>query len=243
MFALIAEIDFRGKMGRYTRKMDLSELKQHHLRTTLGISNEKFPRILTFVDFGNVNYWFKNDDKDEEGNPLLADKRLTVDLQKMADFLSLFSQDKRFYYGHDPANPGSMAFITAAKHVFGKSRVFTKPIQKIRHHLNPGEVATNTRTVSRDFEGDYIEIPKCNFDVEISVDAIRLADRYDTICLLSSDADFVSLLRYLKGKRKKTILIKGGRIASSLGAVVDLKVNAQDIKKYIAVQKQKPGSY
>jgi uncharacterized LabA/DUF88 family protein len=64
---------------------------------------------------------------------------------------------------------------------------------------------------------------------------------YDTICLFSSDTDFVSLLRHLRSKRKKTILIKGGRIARSLGAVVDLKINAQDLRQYIAATKQKPG--
>jgi uncharacterized LabA/DUF88 family protein len=221
--------------------MDLLGLKEQHLRTTLGISKEAFPRILTFVDFGNVNHWFQHDDKDENGEVLPAGARLSVNLQKLASFLALFSQDTRFYYGHDPENEGSMAFTIAAKHIFGKSRVFTKPIQKIRHHLDLAEAATNTRRVATDSSGDYIHIPKCNFDVEISVDAIRLAHTYDTICLLSSDADFASLLRYLKTKGKKAILIKGGRISGSLGSIVDLKINAQDIKQYIAIKKQKPG--
>ncbi len=188
-----------------------------------------FPRILTFVDFANVNHWFVHDDKDENGDPLPAGSRLTVDVDKIADFLRLFSADTRFYYGHDPQNPKSLGFTFVARRAFGKNRVFTKPIQQIRHYLNPAEISTNTRTVSTDSTGDYVLIPKCNFDVEISVDAIRLMNAYDTICLLSSDADFVSLLRYLKSKGKKTILIKGGRIAGSLGAVVDLKINAQDL--------------
>lgn len=220
--------------------MDLSELKRTHLREILGISETEFPRILTFIDFGNVNHWFTRDDKDESGEPLSVDKYLVIDLQKTSDFLNLFSKDTRFYYGHDPENPKSIGFIMAAKHSFGKNRVFTKPIQKVRHDLNSLEATINTRTVSSDGANDYVLIPKCNFDVEISVDAIRLADTYDTICLLSSDADFASLLRYLQVKGKKTILIKGGRISGSLGSVVDLKINAQDIKKYLTVQKQKP---
>src|SRR5216684_5899751 len=95
--------------------------------------------------------------------------RLNVDLRKTADYLALFFQDTRFYYDHDPENTG-------AKHVFGKSRVFTKPIQKIRHHLDSVEAVTNTRTVAADAHGDYILVPKCNFDAEISVDAIRLVE-------------------------------------------------------------------
>ena len=222
--------------------MDLLGLKAQHVRTTLGISEEEFPNVLSFVDFGNVNHWFEDDDKDGEGNPLLADTRLNIDLAKLATFLSLISKDTRFYYGHDPTNPGSMAFLLAAKHSFGKNRVFTKPIQKIRHYLSTTEAAANRRAVSTDARGQYVLIPKCNFDVEISVDAIRLGGTYDTICLLSSDADFVSLLRYLKAESKKTLLIKGGRITASLGAVVDLKISAQDIKQYITLQKQKPGA-
>jgi len=222
--------------------MDLSALKTKHIRETLGITEGEFPRIISFVDFANVNYWFDTDDKDEKGNPLPVDKRLSIDIEKLKDFLLQFSDDIRFYYGHNPAKAGSLAFHMATKHVFGKSRVFTKPIQNVRHYLSPSEIAGNRRLVTTDAGGDYILIPKSNFDVEICVDAIRLADTYDTICLLSSDADFVSLLRYLKARGKKTILFKGGRIAGALGAMADLKINAQNVKSYLTTQKQKPGS-
>ena len=82
---------------------------------------------------------------------------------------------------------------------------------------------------------------KCNFDVEIAVDAMRLSDNYDTICLLSSDADFAALIKHLKAKEaKKIILIKGGRIDGSLGRLLDLKIDASQTKPYIAHIKQKP---
>ncbi|MFA6159692.1 MAG: NYN domain-containing protein, partial [Parcubacteria group bacterium] len=81
----------------------------------------------------------------------------------------------------------------------------------------------------------------CNFDVEISVDAIKVIDHYDTFCLLSGDADFVHLARFLKEKGKKMILIKGGFVVRQLKEIADLVINAQDIKKYIAIVKQKPG--
>ena len=58
--------------------------------------------------------------------------------------------------------------------------------------------------------------------------------------MLSGDADFAPLLRYLKGFGKKTILIKGGFIQDELRKFADVVINAQDIKKYIAVKKQKP---
>lgn len=78
-----------------------------------------------------------------------------------------------------------------------------------------------------------MHIPKCNFDVEISVDSIRRMDTYDTLVLFSGDADFVSLINYLKKKAKKVVLFKGGYITSSLRNAADRVVNAQSIKKYI----------
>lgn len=223
--------------------MDLHELKVQHIRQQLGISSEQFPRILAFIDFANVNHWFDDDQYDLDGRVLAANQRIEVNLARLKDFLDCFANDARFYYGHYPANSGSLAFIGAAKHIFGKHRVFTKRIQQVRHDLIPADSVSNTRVIHSDDHGDFVLIPKCNFDVEIAVDAIRLADKYDTVCLLSSDADFASLIRYLKGNhKKKIILIKGGRIDSSLGKLLDLKINASQVKSHITQLKQKPGT-
>lgn len=75
--------------------------------------------------------------------------------------------------------------------------------------------------------------------MEICVDAIRLLDNYETICLMSGDADFVRLLGYLKGKGKKVIIIKAGYITHSLAEMADQLVNAQDIKSCLVIKKQK----
>lgn len=93
-----------------------------------------------------------------------------------------------------------------------------------------------------DNEGEFIYLPKCNFDVEICVDAIRLMNKYDTFCLFSSDADFVRLMMFLRNNRKKVILIKGGHVQYSLKANSSKVINAQDIKKYIVSIKQKSSS-
>jgi len=115
-------------------------------------------------------------------------------------------------------------------------------MQKVRHHLSTDEIESNKRVTFIDRDGVYIHLPKCNFDVEISVDAIRLMDKYDTIALFSGDADFVSLIRFLKKNGKKVILFKGGYITTELREVSDKVINAQNIKKHIAqVVKQKPG--
>lgn len=221
--------------------MDLQDLKKKFIKEELNIVDD-FSEIIAFIDFGNVNYWFEEDRQTYDYMELANDEKFYIDIEKLKEFLDIFSKDTRFYYGHDPKNSGSLGFIRKARYTFGKNRVFTKAMQKIRHYLNSSEeVAQNTRELHRDCGGNFIHIPKCNFDVEISVDAIKIIDHYDTFCLLSSDADFVHLARFLKEKGKKIILIKGGFVVRQLKEIADLVINAQDIKKHIAIVKQKPG--
>lgn len=58
--------------------MDLQELKNQHLRNRLRIGDE-FARIRSFIDFGNVNYWFKDDRRSAEGGALGDDERLIIE--------------------------------------------------------------------------------------------------------------------------------------------------------------------
>lgn len=220
--------------------MDLLELKKHFVKNDLGIT-EEYGKVFSFIDFGNVNNWFRDDRQKSDGSPLAHEEYFSVDLEGLRDFLCLFSEDTRFYYGHDPSNQGSMSFLYKTKSVFGKSRAFTKPIQWVRHHVTDEEIETNTRSLFQDKDGVYVRLPKCNFDVEMAVDITKLIDKYDSICLLSSDADFAYLNTYIRSKGKKVILIKGGHITHQLKNSVDLRVNAQNIKKYITQIMQKPG--
>ena len=221
--------------------MNLEELKQYNIRQIFSIPIENFPHPISFIDFANVNKWYEEDEFSEDGTLLPLDQRLSISLQGLKDFLSLFSEDARLYYGTDPMNSGSVKFMGAARYIFGDRRVFTKPIQKIKHYLRDDNINGITRVIKNDNTGKHIIIPKSNFDVEITLDSIRWAEKYGTFCLLSGDADFAPLLRYLKGLGKKTILIKGGFIQDELRRFADVVINAQDIKKYIAIKKQKPG--
>jgi uncharacterized LabA/DUF88 family protein len=223
--------------------MDMAEFRRQYITgTELGI-DVSYGRILAVIDFGNVNYWFEEDRQDSENRGLEDDEKFRINLAGLSEFASLFSDHIRFYYGHDPQSPESLRFIAAARHAFGK-RVFTKPVQKVRHHLSGDEIQSNTRVTFFDAEGIYVQIPKCNFDVEMSVDSIRLAGEYDTLALFSGDSDFVSLVRFLKKAGKKVILFKAGFITHDLRNAVDKVVNAQSIKKHIAevVKKQRPGT-
>lgn len=206
---------------------------------TLGIDKKRFGRIYSFVDYGNVNYWYTRDVRDPEGQLLPADTKLVVDVAALAKFIDTFSEQKRFYYGFNPRQKSSWHItIKAAQHGFIK---VTKPIQFIRHPI-PTEDAANLKEGALLYEKGsfFIEIPKSNFDVEISVDAIRLLDRYDTFCLFSGDSDFANLMQYLKKQRKHVIVFAAGKVFHTLKDLADVYVNAQDIKGTIAMQKKTP---
>lgn len=218
--------------------MEFQDFKNSEIKKKLGI-DEKYGKIFVFIDFANVDRWFADDIFDWDGKILPAGSKLSIDLEKLNNFTKVFSSQTRFYYGHDSKREGSLKFLGKTKYVFGENYVFTKPIQQIRHYLQDSEKVLNTRRIQHDNDGDFIFLPKCNFDVEICVDAIRLMNKYDTFCLFSSDSDFVSLINYLKNNRKKIILVKGGYVQHKLKINSDLVINAQDIKINIAYITQK----
>jgi len=212
--------------------MDFKDLKIE----TLGIHKEKFGRIFCFVDYGNVNYWYDHDRRDWDGNQLAEKQKLIIDIEKLAGFASSFAEQKRFYYGWNPRRKQNWHIaIKAEKFGFIKN---TKPMQFVKHYVGEGIISRDGCSTKKDFNGTYIEIPKSNFDVEISVDAIRLLNEYDTFCLFSGDSDFTYLVRFLKKHKKKFIVIASGQVYHTLKELADLYVNAQDIKSSIVSIKE-----
>lgn len=205
--------------------MDLRELKLQNL----GIDSEKFKKILTIVDFGNVTYWYHKDRIGPDAAPLKENQHLVIDLEKLHDFIKGFSFQARFYYGWHPRLSRSQHIVVKADKVgFVKN---TKRIQYIKHYLSGEEHVTNSARIFIDGDGEkYIEIPKCNFDVEITLDAVRLMDDYDTLCLFSGDSDFARLAHYAKKKGKEIIVVASGRVYYELKKSADLYINAQKIK-------------
>lgn len=219
--------------------MDMIGFKQTVVTKKFGMDLATLSPIFSFIDFGNVNHWFEKDRMSLDGLQLEQDEKFVIDLEQLHAFADLFSMSSRFYYGVDLHNTKSVGFIDLARRNFGKHKVFSKPVQKIKHYINDIELKSNTRSVYKDEQGHYVHIPKCNFDVEICIDAIRLADLYKTFCLFSSDADFIRLCEYLKKQGKKIILIKGGFAQTHLIKTSDIVINAQDIKQYVTRIKQK----
>ena len=114
--------------------MNLENLKVYHL----GIDTARFGNICTFIDFGNVNYWFERDERGITGGALKGGDKLVVDIEKLAYFTRLFSDKNRFYFGLDTEMQKSIAIVAKARKFFDKT--ITKSIQKIRHYLTLKEL-------------------------------------------------------------------------------------------------------
>lgn len=212
--------------------MDFKDLKLK----TLGIEASKFGKIFSFVDYGNVNYWFDKDRRSADESVLPDNQKLIIDIEKLANFAALFSDQKRFYYGWNPRKQKNWHIaIKAEKCGFIKN---TKPMQFIRHYVPDAVMSREGRKSKIDGQGRYIEIPKSNFDVEISVDAIRTIKEYDTFCIFSGDSDFTYLAQFLKRKGKRIIVIASGQVFHTLKEVADLYINAQSIKADVTSVKE-----
>ena len=66
----------------------------------------------------------------------------------------------------------------------------------------------------RDLQEFYGGLKKADWDVGITVDAIRISSSVDTIVLVSGDGDFLQLIEYLKNQGKRVEVIAFGRSAS-----------------------------
>ena len=67
----------------------------------------------------------------------------------------------------------------------------------------------------RDLQEFFGGLKKADWDVGITVDAIRISQSVDTIVLASGDGDFLQLIEYLKNQGKRVEIIAFGKSASS----------------------------
>ncbi len=87
----------------------------------------------------------------------------------------------------------------------------------------------------RDLQEYYGGLKKADWDVGITVDAIRIAPAVDTIVLCSGDGDFLQLVEYLKNQGKRVEVIAFGRSASlKIKEVADEFINLEEnAEKYL----------
>ena len=67
----------------------------------------------------------------------------------------------------------------------------------------------------RDLQEFYGGLKKADWDVGITIDAVRIAPSVDTIVLVSGDGDFLQLIEYLKNQGKRVEVIAFSRSASA----------------------------
>ena len=84
----------------------------------------------------------------------------------------------------------------------------------------------------RDLQEFYDGMKKADWDVGITIDAIRIASSVDIIVLASGDGDFLQLVEYLKNQGKRVEVIAFGRSASSklkeaVDEFIDIEKNPQ----------------
>ena len=96
----------------------------------------------------------------------------------------------------------ALAYVVRTK--TGEEKPFFEAITKL-----------GLETRVRDLQEFYGRLKKADWDVGITVDAVRISPSVDTIILASGDGDFLQLLEYLKNQGKRIEVMAFGRSASS----------------------------
>lgn len=81
----------------------------------------------------------------------------------------------------------------------------------------------------RDLQEFYGGLKKADWDVGITVDAIRISPSVDVVVLASGDGDFLQLIEYLKNQGKRVEIIAFGRSAS--GKIKEIADEFLDLEK------------
>jgi uncharacterized LabA/DUF88 family protein len=204
--------------------MNLDELKRNYYL----FDPKPFGRIFIFVDFGNVRPWAKEFWPEENKYRICVE----IDIKKLSEFCDLVvPMAKFFYYGffaqHPELDRGHLlnAKYRSSIYRIDKARksgfsVRSKEIKMIPHYDEDGKFLGKT--------------PKCNFDVEIALDAMKKIEQYDTVMLFSGDSDFGKLLSYFKSKGKKVIVVSTrSRMSFELERVADKFIPAETMKNLL----------
>ena len=130
----------------------------------------------------------------------------------------------RVYYGKDERHPERSRVLREVEN--SGAVLTTKPLKYVPKKINrrmffqertysdlPKEIVEKIDELLNElvrFEVS-IEEPKCNFDVEIAVDAMRDSREFSAMLLFFGDSDFVHLVRYLReeGKRVGVVGVRG----------------------------------
>ncbi len=147
-------------------------------------------RTLVVIDFANVVKWKQN-------------TGWRIGISNLKNLIRNLSTDdknlRRFYYGSDygpkesstTMTPWSESVISGAKQ--SNFKIITKRVKYI--HKENGEEPE----------------PKCDLDVEMTVDMISMHEKYDRLVLFSGDGDMAYALEYIRNAFGKEVYVFGAR--------------------------------
>jgi uncharacterized LabA/DUF88 family protein len=227
---------------------------------------KQYPEIITklesifsgktniYIDYANVAYW--------QGK-----LGWRFDIKRLKRFLDSFDNISavKIYYGTLDGDKRSEELMNAfAKY---KYDVKTKPVKIMRWYIDVSSIEANSPAILRDFISKpllrkfkletieylnqqlkelndqgmkYIEVRKCNFDVEIGRDMLLDFERngVDTFVLWSGDSDFADPISQLISDKKNVhIFATARRISRELSETGVQMLDIKKIKEFICRNK------
>lgn len=197
-------------------------MNQDEIRNFLATYEGIKSRTLVIVDFSNVEKW-----KESLG--------WIIGIQELAKLVRHFSFGsqtlRRFYYGSDYGpNEKSTEMITWSKAMIDRANInrFEVVTKRVKYIKNSGP-----------------DIKKCDLDVEMSVDMVRLKDEYDQVVVFSGDGDLTYAMQYLHDCFNKNFIVFAARnhvskevIDCSKTGVISRILFAEDFEYRISGQKR-----
>jgi NYN domain len=192
-------------------------MDQDEIRTFLESFASRQNRTIVIVDFGNVDKWSVN----------LGWRVGIQELGRLAKYFSIGAKSlRRFYYGSD----------------FGpkeRNTTLTRWSENVlrRADMNGFEVITKSVKYIHDASRVDGYQKKCDFDVDMAIDLVRLEADYDSIVLFSGDGDLVYALRHLRDAFGKQAYVVGARghvgrevVDATKGGVIQRLLYADDFR-------------
>lgn len=166
-------------------------MNKDKIKNFLDSFSSKKWSTLVIVDYGNVEKW-KNSLK------------WKVSIKQLANLIKNFSYGnqslRRFYYGSDYGKNEK------SEQLFEWSRSVIE-----RAHMNRFEVVTKRVKYIHSSDNKYGFEKKCDLDVEMAIDIVKLRDNYDTIVIFSGDGDLMYAIKYLRETYRKECFVFGAR--------------------------------
>jgi uncharacterized protein (TIGR00288 family) len=90
----------------------------------------------------------------------------------------------------------------------------------------------------RDLQEYYGGLKKADWDVGITIDAVKVSQSVDTIVLVSGDGDFLQLIEYLKNQGKRVEVMAFGRSGSTkLREIADEFIDLEETQEKFLLKK------